>query len=226
MRNGLSSKICCKDSANPRSSSAMAGICIDRIRSSELIETAEDISEDGMEREDIMCQAIRTDSSTSSSNSVQNDLPKVEILDYFELKDKNQVWVSEIFSTNEGYKFCLHIRPNGLRYTAGFNKCVGIWFKPMPGENDSQLPWPAKVNLSLWVQNVSGSSVIDGLVIDMKEYTWKREDTRSINPAFKLNLTALRHNAIEEGCIINDGGRKSIIIVIEEGQRENFLTAD
>jgi hypothetical protein len=138
----------------------------------------------------------------------------LELPKYRELKKSNKIFKSEVYSTN-GYCYQLIVRPNGLRYTKGFNTCIGIWLKPVQGAADKDLEWPARVELELRVHTFDDSADIDGLVIPMQEYTWTRKDTKSINPVMNFDLEALKHSKIEEKCEIDtESGESSVFILI------------
>jgi hypothetical protein len=112
----------------------------------------------------------------------------VKVLKYRELKKSNKVFESEVYST-KGYCYQLIVRPNGLRYTKGFNKCIGVWLKPVQGEEDKHLDWPARVRLGL---------TIGGAEVQMQDYTWTRKDTKSINPVLNFDLEVFEHSKIEK----------------------------
>jgi hypothetical protein len=102
---------------------------------------------------------------------------------------------------------------------ASTNTWDGIWLKPLQGQSDDSLDWPAKVRLSLRIQSFSDCPETDGLTIPMKEYTWTKEDTKSINPVLKFDLLALKHSAIDRNkCVIVRDSEEgsSIRIIIEE----------
>lgn len=131
-----------------------------------------------------------------------------ELKDYYGLKESDSRWVSNPRSTLAGYKYSLIVRPNGLRYAEGYGRCLGAWINPIPGDHDNELPWPAKVKMSL---QVKGS--YDKLVIPMQEYTWGKFDTKCHCPAFHFKLDAIEHSAIEVGYV--ESG-KIVILIVEE----------
>ena len=153
---------------------------------------------------------------------------EVEIDNYLQLKANNNIFESEVFSTQKGHKFILIIRPNGLQYTKGFNNCMGVWLKPVPGEKDSKLSWPAKVKLSLKIkarsaghdnighsipaENTKSTNILG--LSTVKDCEWFRDDTKSVNPVLNFDLLDLKQNAIEQHCLTN--GYQSIILIIEE----------
>ena len=134
---------------------------------------------------------------------------KIVIENFSNLVKEDAKWESEKLTSYHNYPFKLIIRPNGLRFTKGHKKCVGIWFKPLP----YNLSGPA--NVRLMVQAVSPTnSEVEGLIIPMKEYTWTEEDIIGQNPAFCFDLTAITHSAIkQENCI---GADKSLTLYVHE----------
>jgi hypothetical protein len=130
----------------------------------------------------------------------------LEVLKYKELKKLNKAFESEVYST-KGYCYQLIVRPNGLPYTKGFKKYIGVWLKPVQGEKDRYLDWPARVRLEL---TIGGT---DGLKIQMQEYTWTRKDTKSINPVLNFDLEVFEHSKVEK-CGVHG---VSILIDDDEG---------
>lgn len=116
--------------------------------------------------------------------------------DYWKLKAADKRWVSEALFTPGGHKYSLIVRPNGLKYAKGYGSCVGIWLNPLRGDKDETLTWPARVRMSLRVLS-GGLSDYTNLTIPMKEYTWKKYETKFRYPAFNFDLTAIKHEAVE-----------------------------
>ena len=108
---------------------------------------------------------------------------------YFELKSADMKWTSEAFSTQKRYKYNLVVRPNGLQFADGYKEASAIWLNPLPSDHDDTLPWPAKVDLSIKIGNLS---------IPKQTYTWKRCETRSHYPAFNFDLTKFKHEVVED----------------------------
>lgn len=156
-------------------------------------------------------------------NSVEADR-FIEIPDYLNLKLKNKKWESPPLRTIEGYKYSLVVRPNGLKYTESYNKCVGIWLKPMSSDDDDDLEWPAKVRMGLTVKDFSSDGDLgsaDGLTIAMAEYTWQREDTHSRYPISGFPAT-ITHSAVEKAKCIEDG--TLYILIDEEEDRSGTIS--
>ena len=130
---------------------------------------------------------------------------KIVIENFSNLVKEDAKWESEKLTSYHNYPFKLIIRPNGLRFTKGHKKCVGIWFKPLP----YNLSGPA--NVRLMVQAVSPTnSEVEGLIIPMKEYTWTEEDIIGQNPAFCFDLT---HSVLLSRKI---GADKSLTLYVHE----------
>ena len=133
-------------------------------------------------------------------------------IDNFESKRKENVkWESERLLSRDGYPYKLIVRPNGLRFTEGHNKCVGIWFKPMP----YNLLETARIKLSIAVESHTKTEV-EGLSIPMAEYMWDKEDVVNQNPAFSFDLTAIRHSAIKQAKCVSDDGSLTLCIKEQE----------
>ena len=67
-------------------------------------------------------------------------------------KNKPRDWKSPPMYTHLcGYKFCIGIDANGYGDTRGNSVRVEVWC--MPGEYDSQLKWPAKVQFTIELIN-------------------------------------------------------------------------
>ena len=130
----------------------------------------------------------------------------VEIPGYTRLKECDKRWESEARFTRDLYKYSLIVRPNGLKYTKGYGKCIGIWFRPLPSDHDDELEWPARVTFTVTVKSFGIDSDLEkSLTIPKQEYTWKREATKFRYPAFNFDLTILCHTLIENSqCIVDD----------------------
>lgn len=154
---------------------------------------------------------------SASMSFVERD-QLIEIPNYTYLKSKKKRWESPPLRTIQGYRYTLVFRPNGLKFTEGYNECIGVWLKPMPSEADDGLEWPARVKMALRVKSFTSDSDSEGdenLVIPMKEYTWKKEDTNSRYPVFAFPST-IKHTAVEKEeakCVVDDG---TLYIVVEE----------
>lgn len=139
----------------------------------------------------------------------------IEIPNYPDLKSKNKKWESPPLRTNGGYRYTLVVRPNGLKFTEGYNECIGIWLKPMPGEDDDELDWPARVKMALRVKNFTSDGDSEGdanLLVPMDKYTWQRGDTKSRYPVFRFPAT-IKHTAVEKAkCVVE----RTLYIVVEE----------
>lgn len=163
-------------------------------------------------------------SEASSENLEQpaKTVHEIEMQSFNKLLQKNMAWESGALSTMQGYMYSLIIRPNGLRYTKGFNKCMGVWLKPLQGEKDKSLDWPAKVKLTLRIRSFGDETNCSDLVTT-RECKWKIEDTKSINPVLNFDLMALKLCAIQDpsrGCIIHrENEDASVIIIIEEDEK-------
>lgn len=143
----------------------------------------------------------------------------VKIPNFDTLKSKDQEWKSHRYRTHMGYPFVLCARPNGLRCTEQHNKCMAIWFKPLPYDLGESL---AKAKLSLAISNSRGAE--KGLKIEVKEYTWDEADTTSDNPAFSFDLSAFQHSAIEEANCIDSDGSLTLIIDEDISDSTSFIT--
>ena len=150
--------------------------------------------------------------STSMLESSRNHVPMVTIPNYLEIKAKNGVYESgKLFTHACKYPYKLLIRPNGLKFTKGYGKCMGIWLKPEP----CNLKKPVKVYLSIVVKTQGEASTTNNkLTIPKTECTWDEEDTTSPNPAVCFALNAIQHSDIlEADCIDSDG---SLTLFVEE----------
>lgn len=161
------------------------------------------------------------DQSSHSHQVLKLDLPifihkEFCVPDYYKLKGSDKRWVSKPRLTSAGYKYSLIVRPNGLRHTEGYGKCLGAWFNPMPGD---KMCWPATVKMSLKIKSIA--SVSSDLVIPMEEYTWDRSETKCRYPAFCFDLNKLQHCDIEETCV--EKGDEKITMIIEEYQQITIL---
>lgn len=138
-----------------------------------------------------------------------DSFPDIVIPNYNERKSDNSKWESPPLVTSSGYPYRLLIRPNGLKFTKGYGKCLGIWFKPEPYD----LEEPVTVELSIRVKTPDGSRN-DKLVIPMKKYSWDRSATTRPNPAFCFDLMAIKHeDIVAANCIDSKGNVK---LVVEE----------
>ena len=79
------------------------------------------------------------------------DVQEVKIPRYQKTKERNGVYESKTLAGSYPYK--LLIRPNGLKFTKGYGKCIGIWLKPEP----CKLEKPVKVYLSIVVKTQDSS---------------------------------------------------------------------
>ena len=136
---------------------------------------------------------------------------RVRIDDFKNKIKDNAKWESDLLLSRDGYPYKLIVRPNGLRFTKGHNKCVGIWFKPMP----YNLRETARIKLSIAVESPTKTEV-EGLSIPTAEYTWDKKDVISQNPAFSFDLTAIKHSAIEQAKCVGDDGNLTLCIEEQE----------
>ena len=74
------------------------------------------------------------------------------ISDYHEKKEANEEWYSLPFYThNRGYKFLLHVYPNG--YSTGRGCHLSIYAHLMRGEYDNELEWPFEKDVRIELLN-------------------------------------------------------------------------
>ena len=108
--------------------------------------------------------------------------------------------------TSPHYRYSLVVRPNGLRFTDGYGKAIGIWFRPLPS-NDAI--WPAKVRLSISILD-RGRNVV--LTTDQQDFEWVEEQTMSPYSTSKFDLMAFKHCEVEQKNCVDDEGSVTIII--------------
>lgn len=69
-----------------------------------------------------------------------------------ELKSKRRDWTSRPFYTHpDGYKMCLNVLPSG--YGSGEGTHTSAFIYIMRGENDANLPWPCKAQVTIEILN-------------------------------------------------------------------------
>ena len=137
-----------------------------------------------------------------------------QIPDYWTLRAEDRRWESEPHFISQHYKYSLIVRPNGLVYNEGYGDCIGIWFRPLPGDKDDSLVWPAQINLSLTVKSFAeNSSKYEAELKISKKCTWDRHATKFRYPAFHFGLTAIKNATIEEARCVVEG---VLTIVIQE----------
>ena len=86
-------------------------------------------------------------------------------------KDESRTWNSPAMYTHlYGYKFYIEIEPNG--HGMGLGKAIRVVLWSMPGDFDSQLKWPAKVNFKLELINQHGGDN----VTCSSDGTWYKPD--------------------------------------------------
>lgn len=125
----------------------------------------------------------------------------------------NDRWESEpqFMFISPHYEFSLVIRPNGLKYTEGHGNAMGVWFRPLPSSNNAaDFSWPAKVKISISVLNKWESEVI---TTSKEDFKWDKNQTRSRYPAFKFNLTAIKHSKVKQSCVNSEG---YVTVVVKE----------
>lgn len=108
------------------------------------------------------------------------------------------------------HRYSLVVRPNGLQYTAGYGKAMGVWFRPLPSDNDAKLSWPARAKISISILNTSGREVITTPIVEDAE--WDEEQTTSPYPAFKFNLTALQHSEVAKSDCVDIEGYVTVVV--------------
>ncbi|XP_065887878.1 TNF receptor-associated factor 3-like [Dysidea avara] len=87
----------------------------------------------------------------------------IKLTEFENVKKTSNCWQSPAFYTSsEGYKMCLKIRPNGLGLGSGTHVSVDAYL--MSGEHDDQLTWPVKGSLSVQLFNQISDSNHGGLV--------------------------------------------------------------
>lgn len=150
------------------------------------------------------CTAVKTAGCTAVK------VHRIEVPNYWGLKEGNKRWASKPLFTDAGYKFRLVVIPNGLKYTEGYGKCVGVWLDPLCGDMDDELSWPAKVEMSLRIQSTK-----EDIAIPMREYSWERSETKCRYPAFNFDLTTFAHDLVETPQCCSNG---NISMIIEERQ--------
>ena len=106
--------------------------------------------------------------------------------------------------TLAGHRFKLVFRPNGLKYTTGYENAIGLWFKPLP----CHLPTPAKMKMSIGVRDTEGR---EKTFIGEEDHSWDEDDTISDYPAFNFNLDRIQHDDIQKN-YVNSAGEITLII--------------
>lgn len=153
-------------------------------------------------------ETLCSESSSSSDSQVITPRRKLKVKVPYYSKEKkilDDIWESDPL-TIASYRYKLVVRPKGLKYTTGYGKAVGMWFRPLP----CHLLKPAKVKISIGVLKSDGKEVMT--VIKEKEYEWDEEDTRSDYPAFNFDLDTFRHSYVEEKCEMDSAGCITVII--------------
>ena len=91
------------------------------------------------------------------------------ISDYREKKEANEEWYSSPFYThNRGYKFRLHVYPNG--YCIGSGSHLTVCAQLMRGEYDNELEWPFEGNIRVELLNWREDKNHRSHVIDFNRY--------------------------------------------------------
>jgi len=94
---------------------------------------------------------------------------------YTERKRNSRPWASKIFTTNEGYNFCIQIHANGLSESC--NKAISVGAAAIKGENDATLKWPLEASLILTLCKTM-PEVEDKIVIEHVE--WQRPEEAEV----------------------------------------------
>ena len=92
------------------------------------------------------------------------------ISDYHEKKEANEVWYSSPFYTHDrGYKFRLHLLPNGNGRGSGSHLTAGAQL--MRGEYDNELEWPFERNIRVELLNWREDKNHHSMTISFNRYS-------------------------------------------------------